>query len=86
MVLPEILDMNAAEQLKADFLGRRHSQISVDASRVQRLGGLCLQVILSAAETWAKDGCAFAIVNVSPAFEENARAMGAWDPPSGAVA
>lgn len=82
MQLPESLDVNAAEQLKADFLARRGAPLALDASRVERLGGLCLQVILSAAATWADDGQAFSIADVSPSFEDSARAMGAWDAPA----
>ncbi len=41
MVLPEILDMNAAEALRAEFLSRRHTPVALDAANVQRLGGLC---------------------------------------------
>jgi len=51
--------------------------LSLDASGVQRLGGLCLQVLLSAEATWATDGHPFVISTASPAFAEGARRMGA---------
>ena len=50
--LPEILDLGAAGPLAAEFLSHRGEALCVDASRVERMGGQCLQVLLSAANTW----------------------------------
>ena len=68
--LPETLDLKAAAPLAADLLALRGQPLAVDAGEVKRLGGLCLQVLLSAHKTWEADGAAFAIHNPSPAFAE----------------
>ena len=77
MELPETLDLKAAGPLQVALLDVRGAAIDIDASKVQRLGGLCLQVLLSAAETWAADGHPLKISAASPAFAEGARRMGA---------
>ena len=51
----------------------------VAASGVRRLGGQCLQVLLSAQATWAADGHAFDVVEPSPEFTESLALMGAAD-------
>jgi chemotaxis protein CheX len=44
---------------------------------VERLGALCLQVLLSARLTWAADGAPLTIAAASPAFEEQVARLGA---------
>ncbi|RZJ31130.1 MAG: STAS domain-containing protein [Brevundimonas sp.] len=56
VVLPSVLDIRAAGPLQAELLGLRGQPVTLDASAVERLGGLCLQVLLSARATWAADG------------------------------
>ena len=75
--LPETLDLKAAAPLRGMLMEARGAALSLDASGVQRLGGLCLQVLLSAEATWATDGHPFVISAASPAFAEGARRMGA---------
>ncbi|MER2534201.1 MAG: STAS domain-containing protein, partial [Rhizobiaceae bacterium] len=41
--------------------GARRGPVSLDASLVERLGGQCLQVLLSAATTWAQEGEALSV-------------------------
>ncbi|WP_026607229.1 STAS domain-containing protein [Methylocapsa acidiphila] len=74
--LPEILDLKAAAALAAEFLGHRGEELTVDASRVRRLGGQCLQVLLSAAMTWRADEVLLAFVNPSPDFVEGLARLG----------
>jgi chemotaxis protein CheX len=50
-----VLDLNAASGLREQFIGRRGTALRVDASQVERLGGLCLQVLLAARAAWAED-------------------------------
>lgn len=75
--LNEILDLKAAEVLREDLIAAKASALHVDASKVQRLGGLCLQVLLSAQRTWAADGEHFRVVDASPDFLEGLRTFGA---------
>ncbi|MDO9608898.1 MAG: STAS domain-containing protein [Brevundimonas sp.] len=77
IVLATVLDMNAAEPLKAELLARRGQPVTVDASNVERLGGLCLQVLLSARKTWAADGVDLIIAPQSQGFSEQWTAFGA---------
>jgi len=53
--LPSVLDLKAAASLREQFIGLRGSALRVDASRVERLGGLCLQVLIAARSAWAED-------------------------------
>jgi chemotaxis protein CheX len=77
LVLEPVLDLKAAAPLQAALLSRRGQALDLDASSVQRLGGLCLQVLLSAQKTWAEDAAPFAIGPGSPAFSEAVRLFGA---------
>ncbi|HEX4179851.1 MAG TPA: STAS domain-containing protein [Caulobacteraceae bacterium] len=77
--LAEILDLKAAGPLRGALLEARGAPIEIDASGVQRFGGLCLQVLLSAQATWATDGQPFMISAASSAFADGARRMGAQD-------
>ncbi len=75
--LAEILDSNAAAELASDLLARRGAPLTLDASRVQKLGGLCLQVLLAARASWALDKIPFALSIPSAAFRESLTQFGA---------
>ena len=77
VVLPAVLDLRAAASLKSELLARRGQPLSLDASGVDRLGGLSLQVLLSAVRTWAADGQSLTVSPASEAFVEQCRAFGA---------
>ena len=79
LILPDILDLKAAAPLKAELMARRGRDLVLDASGVQRLGGLCLQVLLSAARTWDVDGVNLRLGSVSQAWSEQSAAFGAPD-------
>ena len=79
VVLNDTLDLRAAGPLAADLLARRGQDVAIDASAVQRVGGQCLQVLLSARMTWAADGLAFRVVTPSPEFTEGVALLGAAD-------
>jgi chemotaxis protein CheX len=74
--LPEVLDLKAATPLTVEFLSLRGRPLDVDASSVRRLGGQCLQVLLSAAKTWKADEIGFALVNPSGDFNEGLKRLG----------
>jgi chemotaxis protein CheX len=63
--LPDVLDLKAATPLAVELLAFRGKPLQLDGARVQRLGGLCLQVLLSAAKTWNADDISFGLVNPS---------------------
>ena len=74
--LADCLDMTAAAPLHRDLLARRGQPVSLDASQVRRIGGQCLQVLLSAQSTWAADGQSFEIVDPSPEFTDGLALLG----------
>lgn len=70
MDLPPVLDITAAAPLAGDILAHRGKDLMVNAAQVQRVGGQCLQVLLSAAATWSQDGIDFEVTDASPEFTE----------------
>lgn len=68
--LEPVLDLGAAERLHAQLSGLRGQPLDIDASQVERLGGLCLQVLISARDTWHADGQPARVSQPSPAFED----------------
>ena len=77
VLLPEVLDMRAAAPLAAELLERRGRDVDVDASKVRRLGGECLQVLLAAHACWKADELSFRVVSPSGDFTEGLVLMGA---------
>ena len=77
IALPAVLDLRAADPLKAQLLAVRGQETALDASAVERLGGLCLQVLLSALQTWRADGQSLTFINVTEAFASQWSALGA---------
>jgi chemotaxis protein CheX len=77
LALPAILDIQQAEPLRAELLARRGQPLVIDGSAVERLGGLCLQVLISAQQSWARDDQALSIDRVSEAFANQWNAFGA---------
>ena len=76
LVLADSLDVTAAAPLHRDLLARRGQPVSLDGSNVRRIGGQCLQVLLSAQATWAADGQAFEIVDATPEFTDGLALLG----------
>lgn len=54
--LPVDLDNVAAASLFEVLTSLVGSDIVIDGSRVERIGGLCLQILLAALSTWKADG------------------------------
>jgi chemotaxis protein CheX len=77
LVLPEIIDVVTVGPLHKELCGLRGEDLQLDASNVQRVGGLGLQVLLSAAATWRTDGHRLDTTNASRAFTETVRLSGA---------
>lgn len=74
--LSSTLDLRAATPLAASLLALRGEDLNLDASAVQRLGGQCLQILLSAKATWESDGAALRVVDPSPDFVEGLQLLG----------
>ena len=76
MTLPDELDIKAAGPLAAELIAARGKDLTLDASQVERVGGQCLQVLLSAAATWGADGAELTIEEPSAAFADAIRIAG----------
>ena len=74
--LEPTLDLNAAEPLRRALNDLRGQAVKVDASQVIRLGGLCLQLLISARKTWAEEGRTFRLQDRSPEFTEQLSVFG----------
>jgi chemotaxis protein CheX len=68
--LAPVLDPFAAVPLSLLLLAHRGQDLELDASAVTRLGGQCLQVLLSARRTWNADQKSFRLVNPSDACRD----------------
>lgn len=75
--LPPVLDVRSAGPLCERLRAVRGTGLKLDASEVERLGGLCLQVLISARKTWQADGKAFAVLAASDAFSAALKLSGA---------
>lgn len=75
--LAEVLDLKAAVPLRSALMEARGAPVQIDASSVQRVGGLCLQVLMSARQTWVLDGAPLRIVNPSTEFTDGLALFGA---------
>jgi chemotaxis protein CheX len=71
-----MLDLPAARPLAAALLERRGKPITIDASAVGQVGAQCLQVLLSAKQTWQADGVSLSIVNCAARMIEDLKLIG----------
>jgi chemotaxis protein CheX len=74
--LAAVLDLNEAAALRGRLMGLRGSNVVVDASSVERVGALCVQVIMAAARTWDEDKLSFTFSKVSDAFQKTMQLIG----------
>ena len=74
--LPENLDMPVAAPLAEAFGKLAGEPVEIDASRVNRLGASCLQVMLAAARSWKAASAALTLKNPSPRFLEDLGLLG----------
>ena len=77
LLLPAVLDLRAAGPLAQRILGFEGRPLTIDASAVERIGGLCLQVLLSARLSWSVDRQPLKITNPSRAFVDCLELFGA---------
>jgi chemotaxis protein CheX len=77
--LPEVLDLNAASRLHEQVLAHKGESIDVDASDVSRLGAQCVQVLLSAVQSWNTDHQSFKVAKASDAYIKTLQLLGISD-------
>ncbi len=71
--LSPVLDLNAAAPLRSLILMHRGQDLDIDAANVERVGGLCIQVLLAARQTWAADQKTIRIINLSDTCQDALR-------------
>jgi chemotaxis protein CheX len=82
--LPPVMDLGAAQELAGELMACRGGPAALDASDVQRVGSLGLQVLISARKAWQADGQALSLTHPSTPFNDALALAGAtWlgDPP-----
>lgn len=75
-VLPSAIDTGAAQALMNDLAAIRGRALEIDAGKVQRVGTLSVQVLLSAVRTWAADGQRLSFVDITHEFRDALGALG----------
>lgn len=74
--LESVLDLKAARNLHDNLLALRGSTVELDASPVERIGAQCLQVLLSAKQSWSRDRLDLVVSGQSEGFVNSLRQMG----------
>ena len=74
--LPADLDGLAAASLFEVLTPLVGTDIMIDASHVERIGGLSLQILLAAVSTWKVDGGALEFTNLSLDFVTGLELLG----------
>lgn len=74
--LTAVLDLNEASALRDKLISMRGSDLSIDASAVERMGALCAQVLMAAEKTWDQDKHAITFTKVSDAFQKTMQLVG----------
>ncbi|MDO6962537.1 STAS domain-containing protein [Rhizobium alvei] len=74
--LEKVLDLNEATALQTKLMALKGSDVTIDASAVERVGALCVQVLMSAAKTWEEEKKNFTIENVSDAMSKTMQLIG----------
>lgn len=76
LILKERLDSAAADPLREEIAALNGTDVALDASRVEFLGGLCLELLMCACQVWDNAGRAFDVETPSEAFTDNLSRFG----------
>ena len=76
ITLASSLGLATVGQLTSQFLEKRGAPIRVDASKVEHVGGLGAQVLISAKSTWDADAVPFTVSKPSEAFVADLSLLG----------
>jgi len=74
--LEKVLDLNEATALHGKLMALRGSDVAVDAASVERVGALCVQVLMSAAKTWEEEKLSFTFSKMSDALAKTMQLIG----------
>ena len=74
------LDAKLASRAAPDLFARlgehRSDTVVLDASKVEQIGVLCMQILTSAARSWQQAGRGFEVIDPSEAFRSSAADVG----------
>lgn len=76
LTLPKRVDLEASAELASSLAEKRGGDLTIDASSVNQLGTPGLQVLLSAASTWAAEGHDLKLVSPSDSMLADLRTFG----------
>ena len=76
LALAPVLDLNEASALHAKLMELRGNPVEVDASAVERVGALCVQVLMAGAKTWEEEKLSFSFSKMSDAFTKTTQLIG----------
>lgn len=74
--LAPVLDINEAVALRERLLAMKGSDLSIDASAVERVGALCAQVLMAGAKTWEADQRSYTFAKASEPFLKTMQLIG----------
>jgi chemotaxis protein CheX len=68
--LPQTLDVAAVRAVREDLLTRRGTATTMDASDVERIGALGVELLIAAQRQWQKDDSVLQLVGLSEAVTD----------------
>ena len=74
--LAPVLDLNEASALHGKLMALRGNPVAIDASAVERVGALCVQVLMAGAKSWEEDNQSFTFAKVSDALRKRHSSSG----------
>ena len=74
--LDATLDLNAAGNLQSRLMALRGADLMIDGSAVERVGALCLQVLMSASKTWEEEKFSLTFSGMSNALTKTMQLSG----------
>lgn len=78
-ILPDRLDSSAAPALLASLRERIGRPLALDASGVEVIGALALEVIVAAGRQWERDGQPLTVIDPSARFTSACAVLGLRD-------
>lgn len=74
---PPVIDLATIGALRAKIMEHQTTDLALDVGAVEKMGGLGVQLLLTAARTWSDNARDLSIVNASTTFLETLRLTGA---------
>jgi chemotaxis protein CheX len=68
--LPQTLDVAAVRAVQKDLLGRRGMTMTIDASKLERIGALGVELLIAAHRQWQKDENVLHITGLSDTVKD----------------